>query len=66
MPNYLVTWQIDIENVDSPEEAARSALRIQRDPTSTATCFDVREVSQSGGVTRYSDPVAVDLDEVGL
>ena len=37
---YKVTWEIDLE-ADSPEEAARLALEIHRDPESTATCFDV-------------------------
>lgn len=38
--NYLVAWYIDIE-ADSPKEAAEEALRIQRDPSSIATVFDV-------------------------
>lgn len=41
---YRVTWQIDID-ADSPEDAARQALDIQRDHESLATFFDVREPS---------------------
>lgn len=40
MTNYLVEWSIDIE-ADSPEEAARQALEIQRNPASIATVFRV-------------------------
>lgn len=40
---YWVTWEIDIEDVDSPEEAAARALIIQRDsdPANGATVFKV-------------------------
>lgn len=38
--NYVVSWHIDVE-ADSPEEAAREALRIQRDADSIATVFEV-------------------------
>lgn len=42
MPHfYRVKWEIDIYTECTPEEAAREALRIQRDPTSIATVFDV-------------------------
>ena len=37
---YKVTWEIDLE-ADSPEEAARLALEIHRDPESIATTFDI-------------------------
>lgn len=37
---YTVIWEIDIE-AESPEQAAEKALEIQRDPSSTATVFDV-------------------------
>ena len=37
---YLVKWVIDLE-ADTPEEAARAALAIQRDPASTATVFEI-------------------------
>lgn len=40
MSEYRVKWEIDIE-AESPEEAARIALDIQRDPDSIATAFDV-------------------------
>lgn len=42
MPEYHVTWEIDLE-ADSPREAADHALAIQRDPDSTATVFDVTD-----------------------
>jgi hypothetical protein len=37
---YLVTWQIEVD-ADSPRDAAKKALEIQRDPTSIATVFNV-------------------------
>lgn len=44
---YRVAWCIDIEAV-SPEAAAREALRIQRDPESTATVFEIVERRDDG------------------
>ncbi|SRR5579885_1513013 len=52
---YRVSWKIDLD-ADSPEQAARAALRIQRDPTSIATVFEV--TPRAGGKT-----VTVDLGE---
>ena len=54
MPEYHVTWEIDL-TADSPREAAEQALAIQRDPNSTATVFDV--VDEDGNAER------VDLEE---
>lgn len=51
MANYRVKWEIDIE-ADSPEEAAKEALKIQRDPDSVATIFDVID---DNGVTIQID-----------
>lgn len=42
MPNYSVRWHIDIEDADSPLEAAHTALEMLRDPTSGATVFEVQ------------------------
>lgn len=42
MNSYRVKWEIDVE-ADTPEEAARKALAIQRNPESIATVFDVEE-----------------------
>lgn len=44
MPHiYRVKWEIDIFTESNPEDAAREALRIQRNPESIATVFDVRD-----------------------
>ena len=40
MPQFRVSWEIDIE-ADTPQQAAKQALAIQRDPKSTATQFSV-------------------------
>jgi len=42
MPDYRLVWEIDIE-ADSPEDAAKEALLIQRDKGSDATCFTVTD-----------------------
>jgi hypothetical protein len=39
---YKVSWTIDLD-AGSPEEAARQALEIHRDPESWATHFEVRD-----------------------
>ena len=39
---YKISWEIDIE-ADTPEDAVRQALAIQRDPESLATVFEVRD-----------------------
>ena len=44
MPDYRVTWVIDIFDAASPRAAAKHALEIQRDPESTATVFTVERV----------------------
>lgn len=40
MPSYRVVWEIDLD-AETPEDAARKALAIHRDPGSTATFFTV-------------------------
>ena len=40
--DYHVSWDIDLV-ADSPMDAARQALRIQRDRDSIATVFDVTD-----------------------
>jgi len=42
MPEYLVTWQIDID-ADNPKEACEKALRIMQDKESIATVFEVMD-----------------------
>lgn len=46
MSTFRVTWRIDLD-AETPYEAARKALAIQRDPASIATCFQVRGRSGS-------------------
>ena len=41
MPDYRVTWVIDIFDAPSPRAAAKRALEIHRDPESIATIFTV-------------------------
>lgn len=57
MSRFRVTWVIDLErdDLDTPEDAARAALVIQRDPMSIATVF---EVCKDDG----SESVQVDLN----
>lgn len=51
MNTYVVGWNMEID-AESPEEAARQALAIHRDPNSTATVFDVLEADGSGEAIR--------------
>ncbi len=57
MPEYLVTWQMDI-TASSPEEAARKAKAFQRKEGSTADVFEVFEKDAS------PDPHHIDLTEI--
>ncbi len=51
MNHYLVKWEIDID-AETPEEAAKKALEIHRDPESCATVFEVYDVANGiHGVT---------------
>ena len=54
MPEYHVTWEIDLD-AESPREAAEKALHIHRNPESIATVFDVTD--ETGHTER------IDLDE---
>ena len=49
MPNYLVTWEFDAENVDTMLDAAEYAWEIMRKPGSQANVFTVidKETRQS-------------------
>lgn len=47
MNSYRVAWTIDLQ-AESPEDAARKARSIQRDPHSIATVFDVAPQCQCG------------------
>lgn len=46
---YRIVWEIDIE-ASSHKEAAEEALKIQRDPESLATVFDV--IGEDGNTVR--------------
>lgn len=48
MKNYFVEWEIGIK-ANSPEDAAREALAIQRDANSIATFF--RVINEIGEIT---------------
>lgn len=57
MAKYLVQWEIDIEDVDNPIEAALNAFKhMQREGTS-ANVFTVKD-KETNVITK------VDLDEV--
>jgi len=44
MTEYNVKWEIELD-ASSPEEAAKFALAIHRDPESTATVFEVKDTA---------------------
>jgi hypothetical protein len=49
MKTYSIKWTMEID-AGTPEEAARKALEIHRDPASIATVFDVYD--EEGNCTR--------------
>jgi hypothetical protein len=55
MPDYLVTWHIDIE-ADTPEDAALAAVAVQRRPDSTAVVFEVRDKKSGVATTIDLEP----------
>jgi hypothetical protein len=57
MTSYRVSWAVDVD-ADTPEEAARLTLAMQRDPAGIATVFDVQP-EQGGPAAR------IDLDALG-
>jgi hypothetical protein len=64
---YRVVWEIDVYGT-SPQNAAKEALKIQRDPKSTATVFDVYRIDTDGEtdvlkLMAKCEPVRVDLEE---
>lgn len=56
MKHYLITWQFDVEGDFTPEEAAAEALRVQRNPLSVATVFNVKDVATGATVTIDLNP----------
>ncbi|MCH7577310.1 MAG: hypothetical protein IH822_05900 [Chloroflexi bacterium] len=67
MKRYHVTWTIEAYG-NSPEDAARAALAIQRDPLSLAVVFDVMPLDRIGvtdpdthGSSSQATTVRVDL-----
>ena len=58
---FLVTWQID-EFASSPREAAKQALKHQRDPDSIATVFEVQEFAADGELL----PAVTTIDLLGI
>ena len=45
MKTYLVEWSMEFD-AESPEDAARQALAVHRDPSSIATVFKVTEIDE--------------------
>lgn len=63
MKTYRVEWTIDID-AKTPELAARQALKIQRDPSSWSTVFNVREFDSEGEAEEFDiDALDAKLEE---
>lgn len=58
MPRYFVTWEIDIEDATSHEDAARQAFAYMQRPGTTTTVFDVIEHETA------REAVRIDLTEL--
>ena len=65
MTEYLVTWRIFVE-ADSPEDAAREALAVQRNLESEATGFDVRDGAGTEVTIVVRDAQATDRPHLRL
>ena len=61
MTMLRVVWEIDVD-ADSAREAAEKALRIQRDPDSIATVFDVVEKDGTTRIDLSADPKGGDTE----
>ncbi len=59
---YFVTWTMDID-ADTPEEAARKAFKIHRDPESIATVFTVRDNFNGKAKVYDVDPSTLEVTE---
>jgi len=56
MKSYLVTWEMEFD-AETPEEAARQALTVHRDPESLATVFTVLEIAnEHGDFSVFNEP----------
>lgn len=60
MARYFVTWEIDIEDATSHEDAARQAFAYMQRPGTTTTVFDVTEHDTNGEARRID---LTELDE---
>lgn len=63
MPRYFVTWEIDIDGVDSPRAAAEEAFAHMQRPGTMATVFKVIE-HDSGGEAVTIDLLEESIDNV--
>lgn len=52
MPNYFVTWEIDIFDAENPRDAAEQAWGHMRREGSQACVFDVIECDSDGSKVR--------------
>lgn len=65
MPEYFITWNIELE-ADDPIDAARKALEIHRNPESIATEFKVKEIfsDRPKNYVSYGPEESIDLSEI--
>lgn len=61
MKHYLVTWEIDVEDVDTPEQAAQSAFSTVQEIGTTSNVFKVQEYING----KLCEPIIIDLNELG-
>lgn len=61
MSEYRVMWSVDVQ-AESPVEAAQEARRMQLDPKSLATVFDVGMRCECGSY-HIEDADEIDLDQ---
>ena len=56
--DYLVTWEMEIHNANSPEEAAKRAREVQKDTSQPEPVMNVYSCDNDGECSR------IDLEEL--
>lgn len=62
MPEYLITWKINI-SAENPLEAAKEARKTQLDKGSLATIFEVSELAIKDKSPSIKSTETIDLED---
>jgi hypothetical protein len=62
MPKHIVQWEVMIDDAETPEEAARQADELQRNPVTAATMVQVTPCDAQGRPLP-AESVCIDLND---